>query len=66
MTIPEFAERLAVPESWVRDQVTARKIPHIRVGRHVRFSEEQLRELIRAGEQPALNTPPRPVIRRVA
>jgi hypothetical protein len=36
----EFAARLNVPESWVRDQVRSRAlnpIPHVRLGKYVRF-----------------------------
>ncbi len=39
----ELARRWAVPESWVRDNVrsrTADPIPHVRLGRYVRFEWE--------------------------
>jgi hypothetical protein len=39
---PELAKRWRVPESWVRSQVrsrtpTAEQIPHLQLGRYVRF-----------------------------
>ena len=36
----ELGKRLALPESWVRDQVRSRvpdPIPHLRFGKYVRF-----------------------------
>jgi hypothetical protein len=41
LTAAELAERWRVPESWVRHQTRSRcvdPIPHIRLGRYVRFS----------------------------
>jgi hypothetical protein len=41
LTAEELAERWRVPASWVRDQCRSRAtdpIPHIRLGRYVRFS----------------------------
>ncbi len=37
VTVPELAAILAVPESWVYQQTASGRIPHIRVGRYVRF-----------------------------
>jgi excisionase family DNA binding protein len=31
------ADRLGVPVSWVREQVRSGAIPHVRLGRYVRF-----------------------------
>jgi excisionase family DNA binding protein len=33
----EVAERLGVPVSWVREQSRLETIPHVRLGRYVRF-----------------------------
>jgi hypothetical protein len=41
ITSAELAERLCLPESWIRDQVGSRSpdpIPHLRFGRYVRFA----------------------------
>jgi excisionase family DNA binding protein len=37
LTAAEIAERLSVPESWVRQEARADRIPHVRLGRYVRF-----------------------------
>jgi len=31
----EIAERLGVPETWVRDQARSGAIPHVRLGKYV-------------------------------
>ena len=36
----EVAELLAVPVSWVREQSRTGDIPHVRLGRYVRFDEQ--------------------------
>jgi excisionase family DNA binding protein len=41
-TPAEAARLLAVPESWLRRQVTARLVPHTRLGKHLRFSHADL------------------------
>ena len=41
LTAEELARRWRVPESWVREQTRSRcanPIPHVRLGRYVRFS----------------------------
>lgn len=37
LTARELAERLAVPESWVRTEERASRIPSVRLGKYVRF-----------------------------
>jgi excisionase family DNA binding protein len=37
------AELLNVPKSWVLAQARADRIPHVRLGRYVRFEPEALR-----------------------
>jgi excisionase family DNA binding protein len=34
---PVVAEHLSVPTTWVREQARAENIPHVRLGRYVRF-----------------------------
>jgi excisionase family DNA binding protein len=34
----EVAERLNVPESWVREQTRAGQLPHVELGRYRRYS----------------------------
>jgi excisionase family DNA binding protein len=56
-SIKEAAEVLNVPFTWLRDKVTARQVPHTRLGRHVRFTEAHLAEIVADGEQPAAAAP---------
>jgi excisionase family DNA binding protein len=37
LTAAEVAERLNVPESWVRQESREGRMPHVRLGRYVRF-----------------------------
>jgi excisionase family DNA binding protein len=37
LTACEVAERLSVPESWVRQESREGRMPHVRLGRYVRF-----------------------------
>jgi len=53
--ITAAAEWLCVPRSWLRDAVTARRVQHTRIGRHVRFSEDDLASIVATNRQPALN-----------
>jgi excisionase family DNA binding protein len=46
----ELAERLGVPESWVRSEQRAGRIPSVRLGKYVRF---RLSDVERALAQPA-------------
>nr|WP_241265591.1 helix-turn-helix domain-containing protein [Streptomyces boncukensis] len=48
-TFEQVAERFSVPESTLRYWVQARSIRHTRIGRHVRFSAEDLDAIIRDG-----------------
>jgi excisionase family DNA binding protein len=37
LTAAEVAERLSVPESWVREQTRAGTVPHVVLGRYRRY-----------------------------
>ncbi len=54
LTAGELAERLNLPESWVRTEERAGRIPSVRLGRYVRFKlsdiERALAERGRQGE----------------
>lgn len=43
LTAKQAAELLNVPASWLYQEARANRIPHIRLGRYVRFEEDQLR-----------------------
>jgi excisionase family DNA binding protein len=53
LTAGELAERLGVPESWVRTEERAGRIPSVRLGKYVRFKlhdvERTLAERSRQG-----------------
>ncbi|MGR6998387.1 helix-turn-helix domain-containing protein [Yinghuangia aomiensis] len=49
LTPAQAAARLQVRESWLRAKVSARVIPCTFVGRHLRFSEQDLADIIAAG-----------------
>lgn len=51
-TVAEAAERLQVPEKWLRKQVSARAVPFTRLSpRNTRFSAADLEAIIAAGQQ---------------
>jgi excisionase family DNA binding protein len=49
----QMAERLGVPESWVRTEARAGRIPSVEVGRYVRFREADVMAAL-AAKQTAL------------
>lgn len=54
LTKTELAEHLGVPEGWVTKAVTARLIPHTRLGKHVRFSEDDVAAIVKSNRVPAV------------
>lgn len=36
----ELAARLRLPKSWIKSEADAGRLPHIKAGRHIRFSFE--------------------------
>ena len=40
LTAPDVAELLSVPVSWVREHTRSGRIPHVQLGRYVRYREE--------------------------
>jgi excisionase family DNA binding protein len=57
LTIAEAAAELHVPEGWLRKKVSARVVPFTRLGKHVRFTDDHLRAIVVAGQQPPLAEP---------
>jgi excisionase family DNA binding protein len=53
LTMAEAADFLNVPYNWLRVKVTRLEVPHTRIGKHVRFTEQHLVEIIANGEIPA-------------
>lgn len=50
LTISEAATALNVPEGWLRKKVSAGAVPHTRLGKHVRFTDDHLSQIVAAGE----------------
>jgi excisionase family DNA binding protein len=46
LTADEAAVLLGVPKSWVMEQARHDRIPHVRLGRYVRFDEDALLEWV--------------------
>lgn len=57
-TPTEAAALLAVRESWLRRKAGRREIPCTFVGKHLRFSPDDLASIARAGARPARSTRP--------
>jgi excisionase family DNA binding protein len=49
------AELLGVPRTWVLAQARADRIPHIRLGRYVRFDADELLAWARARQRGPIN-----------
>ena len=45
------AELLNVPASWILAEARADRVPHVRLGRYVRFDADELREWCKARYQ---------------
>ncbi|WP_204366627.1 helix-turn-helix domain-containing protein [Nocardiopsis prasina] len=63
-TPAEAADKLKVPESWLRKKATARQVPCTFIGKHLRFSSEDLAEIIRDGHRDPVTGPSAPTRRR--
>ena len=50
----EAAAWLGVARSWLEAEVQAGRVSHTRLGKHVRFTQEHLDELIARGEERAV------------
>lgn len=53
-TPAEAAALLKVPESWLRKRATARQVPCTFLGKHLRFSAQDLEQIIRDGHRDPL------------
>jgi excisionase family DNA binding protein len=42
LTAQQAAEKLAVPPTWLLAQARANRVPHVRLGRYVRFDPDAL------------------------
>jgi len=59
-TVAEAAGILKVRESWLKTKASARLIPCTFVGKHLRFSDDDIAEIMRTGaRQPVSSRVPR-------
>jgi excisionase family DNA binding protein len=56
-TPAEAAELLKVPESWLRKKAAARQIPATFIGKHLRFTSDDLAAVVAAGARPPRHHP---------
>jgi excisionase family DNA binding protein len=52
LTADEVADRLGEPTSWVRESVRSGAIPHVRLGRYVRFDLADVEAWLEGCKQP--------------
>jgi excisionase family DNA binding protein len=50
-TIKEAAEVLRIPISWLYERTRRNAIPYRRIGKYVRFTQDDRKEIISSGEQ---------------
>ncbi len=58
LSVEELAKRLRVPVSWVYDRTRRghpERIPHLKVGRYVRFSEAEIAVYLELRKEPKLS-----------
>ena len=68
LTVQEAADLLRVPVSWLYERTRTNSVPHVKLGKYLRFDRDELvawiNELRRDGRGPAaIRRPPRRVIR---
>jgi excisionase family DNA binding protein len=56
LTPLEVADYLGASERWLVDAVRNKQVRCTRIGKHVRFTREHVREIISSGEQPVLRS----------
>jgi excisionase family DNA binding protein len=59
LTAEEVSELLSVPKTWVLESARSGAIPHVRLGRYVRFSEADVLAWLEECKQPG-----RPIVLR--
>jgi excisionase family DNA binding protein len=59
MTPNEVCDFLKITKDWLYDQIQAERIPHIRLGRHLRFRRSDLQQYLDARFVPARPLAPR-------
>jgi excisionase family DNA binding protein len=57
LTLTGAAAVLSVPESWLRKRVASHTVPCTRLGRHIRFTRQQIDQIVLAAQQPIVAMP---------
>ena len=57
MTVEQAAALLAVPVAWLKQRVSAQTVACTRLGRHIRFTRQQVATIVAANERPVALTP---------
>ena len=57
LTVEQAAGMLAVPTSWLKQRVASHAVACTRLGRHIRFTHEQLAAIVTMNEQPVAVAP---------
>lgn len=52
LTAAELGERLSVPKTWILESARNKAIPHVRLGRYVRFDLDDVEAWIEECKQP--------------
>lgn len=55
-TVAEAAAILKVRESWLKTKATARLIPRTFIGKHLRFSDDDIAGIMKAGARQPVTT----------
>lgn len=50
LDVPGLADLLSVSTSWVYRRVEAGLLPHARLGNHIRFTEDHVRQILAGGD----------------
>lgn len=50
LSVEELAEFLDVPKSWIYRKTFERKIPHVKLGKYVRFHPEEIEQWVKEKE----------------
>ncbi len=48
LTVQQVAEILSVQTSWVYEQARKNKIPHVRLGKYLRFKMDEIHQYVEA------------------
>jgi excisionase family DNA binding protein len=57
LTVRDLATVLNVSVAWVRKAILERSIPYTKIGRNVRFTPEQVVQIVESGKRPQLHQP---------